>query len=750
MATLPTSSDRTDPDELGQRDFTRNRKGFDPAEVRAHVGKLADEIRRLRSVEQSLRDEVDRLGSSSTSGDLDDANLAQLIGDETARVLEAARTASTEIRTKAEENGARLVREAQERATELTREAEELRLAATREADELVGSARVASDEMMSDARRESTELRETADSEARSTRERANSLLAEKTAEAEAESAAIRAGAEAAKQEADATAERTRREADEYATVTRSAADTHADEVRSEADEAASKIRNDATEHARQRAEEAESAAEVVVEAAREHGRQMVQEAKDARERMLRDLAERRRTARQQLEALRAGREAMLEAFTRARDSFDLATDTVTDSIGDARVAADEAARNVAGDLDAEVAELDAEIPGSDLGDFAPVEAPAEPTGAAPEEPSAVEPPPDAPVAEHPAMEPPAPTDAAPAEGTVAEDDEPSHLRLVSSGPGLAGIDDDLDLDDDDDDEIEDGGADGGPRAEDIFARLRAEQAPESGDAIVDGGAVVIDLKPDTDTDADADADGVVEAEVVTDADAVADGGTPGWLDRRDAVLVDLERSLTRKLKRLLSDHENGALDRARRSKKTVTADEVVGSVESFEAVARAALTDDLVEAVTSGSVFLSDEGHGQFVDAGAVVGAMAPEITEWLTVTVRDRLVRVVGVADRSPRGRDELLGSLRATYRELKSDQVPAIGVDLLTLAFNKGILGSAMAGTPHCWLVDHGGLPCPDAEDNHLAGPTPAGDEFPTGDVVPPAHPGCRCLLAPPAQ
>ena len=714
MATPPTSSEHVDPDELRQRSFTRNRKGFDPAEVRAHLAKMSDEIRRLQAHESELAAEVGRLGSAQTDrGDLDDTNLAHLIGDETGRVLEAARAAAAEICTKAEESGSRLVREAQERSTEMTTEAQELRLAATSEADELLASARVASDEMIAEARREANELRESAESEARSTRDRANALLGEKTAEAEAEATAIKAAAEAAKEDADAVAERARREADEYATVTRSAADVHADEVRVSADEAAAKIRGDASEQSRQRGEEADAAAEVVIEAAREHGRGMVQEAKEARERMLRDLAERRRTARQQLEALRAGRERMLEAFASARASFDEATDTVTEALPAAREAADEAARMVTDELESELAELDLEVPGADLGAFGPVDdVTAEAVDDATVEDVAV----DGTVDDVPldAVADP----AEPAEGDeVADDDEPSHLRLVSSGPGLAAIDDDLgdlneDEEADDDEEV--------PKADDIFARLRAEQTPE-------GGAVVIDLNPEA-----------------------ADVAGASLLDRRDTALAGLERALTRKLKRMLSDHENGALDRARRARKMVTVDLVVGNAASFGEAVNAALTVDLVEAVTTGASFLADEGHGEFVDAGELVGSLTPQIGEWLTTPIRDRLVRVVESADRSASGRDELVSSLRATYREMKNDQLPAIGLDLLTLAFNRGILASATPGTSHCWIVDHGGLPCPDAEDNHLAGPTVAGEEFPTGDVVPPAHPGCRCILAPSSQ
>lgn len=39
------------------------------------------------------------------------------------------------------------------------------------------------------------------------------------------------------------------------------------------------------------------------------------------------------------------------------------------------------------------------------------------------------------------------------------------------------------------------------------------------------------------------------------------------------------------------------------------------------------------------------------------------------------------------------------------------------------------------------------PCDECAENEDAGAIPTGDEFPTGDTEPPAHPNCRCSLAP---
>lgn len=44
----------------------------------------------------------------------------------------------------------------------------------------------------------------------------------------------------------------------------------------------------------------------------------------------------------------------------------------------------------------------------------------------------------------------------------------------------------------------------------------------------------------------------------------------------------------------------------------------------------------------------------------------------------------------------------------------------------------------------WVVTE---PCPICSENGAAGPIPINQEFPSGHMRPPAHPNCRCALAP---
>ena len=77
-----------------------------------------------------------------------------------------------------------------------------------------------------------------------------------------------------------------------------------------------------------------------------------------------------------------------------------------------------------------------------------------------------------------------------------------------------------------------------------------------------------------------------------------------------------------------------------------------------------------------------------------------------------------------------------------------RIERVAGDHVVAAFSLGELGIAREGTTLRWIVDDGDERCPDCDDNALAGPLPRGERYPTGQAHPPAHSGCRCLLAPP--
>jgi DivIVA domain-containing protein len=110
---------------IARRQFSTVRKGYDPSEVRAYLDELSGVVSRLQREEAHEHERADRAENRAVQAEkLDEHRLVELLGEETARVLEAARAAATDIRGKAEEAAARMVREAQVEARATTEQAE--------------------------------------------------------------------------------------------------------------------------------------------------------------------------------------------------------------------------------------------------------------------------------------------------------------------------------------------------------------------------------------------------------------------------------------------------------------------------------------------------------------------------------------------------------------------------------------------------------------------------------------------------
>lgn len=252
-------------------------------------------------------------------------------------------------------------------------------------------------------------------------------------------------------------------------------------------------------------------------------------------------------------------------------------------------------------------------------------------------------------------------------------------------------------------------------PRAvDDIFSRLRAEVVPPVADSV----------EPES-----------AEPESETELEALAEDSPIG---QREAAVVPLIASAARRVKRVLADEQNAALGMLR--------DTVVASVGDLVAEASAhveryvtAMLADLTKAYKAGGAAggltaLSDTDQAK----------ISTFVAESLIEPLRSRLDRAVldGGGDA-----DDMIRSVRAVYREWKTQHIDEHLDDVLRLAYGLGVLAGAPAGATMCWVLDPRGTPCADAEDNSLAGAVPAGADFPTGHSVAPAYPGCRCLVTP---
>jgi DivIVA domain-containing protein len=248
---------------------------------------------------------------------------------------------------------------------------------------------------------------------------------------------------------------------------------------------------------------------------------------------------------------------------------------------------------------------------------------------------------------------------------------------------------------------------------ADDIFARLRAESVEPASAAVA----------------------------VVDEAEAAADSSpTPSTdpaLARRDELLGPAASALTRRLKRVMADDQNDILDRLR-ARRRWDAD-VLPSEEDHERRYLEAVRPHLVEAGRAGALFA-----GGSPDAVPPVEDLAADLARAIVAPLRRRLLDQPAPEDDTDDASIEHVGS---AFREWKGQRVERVALDHAHAAFSLGELAVTPENEPLRWVVDDDGVPCPDCDDNALAGPLPRGESFPTGQLHPPAHPGCRCLLVP---
>src|ERR687891_168913 len=96
------------PADISRRQFATTRKGYDPQEVRAYLTEIAALVEGLEAAATAQRERADEAEAQFEHvHELDERRMVELLGKETARVLESARVAASEIRRKAEEAASR-------------------------------------------------------------------------------------------------------------------------------------------------------------------------------------------------------------------------------------------------------------------------------------------------------------------------------------------------------------------------------------------------------------------------------------------------------------------------------------------------------------------------------------------------------------------------------------------------------------------------------------------------------------------
>jgi cell division septum initiation protein DivIVA len=256
-------------------------------------------------------------------------------------------------------------------------------------------------------------------------------------------------------------------------------------------------------------------------------------------------------------------------------------------------------------------------------------------------------------------------------------------------------------------------------------------------------------------------------------------------WLARRDAAFAPALRALRRRLKATLADDEDSLLEAVRR------ADPMPDTIDSLrDAIARrddlaVALVASLATAAAAGSQLAADASGPTgpaVVSSDVEVDQIAIELADAVVAPLDERLERCIAryhraVADASDPHDSTVDGAARAAatatlesavkaaYRARRGAQVQVPTEHAVLLAGHRGLLAALEPGTPLRWVVAAPAAPPrrggsgATADDADLAtgartcascvavADVGAGDPFGHGPLLPPARPGCRCAVAP---
>ena len=253
---------------------------------------------------------------------------------------------------------------------------------------------------------------------------------------------------------------------------------------------------------------------------------------------------------------------------------------------------------------------------------------------------------------------------------------------------------------------------------------------------------------------DGDRSETGTVDADPPDGGVEEIDGRLEGRLEgRSEQAIGSASRALARRLKRAFADDQNRILDRIRVS-PGASLDDLVGPEDEHLQGYRDAVRGQLEDAYGAGVALIrelaspagapgSRRGSGRVGRTGSgmhqAVGTIVDELAASVVSLLRNRLL---GSGEGQPDDARSLVG---AAFREWRGERLERLAQDAARGALCEGILA---AGEPKVlWVLDPEGGACPDCDDNSLSDPVEPGEAFPTGHRRPPAHPGCRCLLAP---
>jgi cell division septum initiation protein DivIVA len=233
-------------------------------------------------------------------------------------------------------------------------------------------------------------------------------------------------------------------------------------------------------------------------------------------------------------------------------------------------------------------------------------------------------------------------------------------------------------------------------------------------------------------------------EAAPTTEPDEPPVTGDTALRRRRDALLEQLLPALMRAAKRLLQDEQNVLLDASRRARGRLDPNKLLPDLLHQRDAWVEVLGPALDVAYAGGRTAVSPRRR-----SSAAPRRVVTELVGSVVVPLRERLVATIdaviaeGPYASPPELHRALAGAIGARYREWKGHDLEVVLGDVLAATYARGSFDGAPAGALLRWVTEPG-TRCPDCDDNSLEA-TRKGAAFPTGQLHPPAHPGCRCLV-----
>ena len=637
MAISFSRPDPSSPAAVGSAAFPTSRRGFDQAEVRDFLKMVAAEMARLQERERFLESEMRAMQTRGLSapGRLDEETVTTLLGEEAARVLTAARDASTQIRDRAEESATRLVKDAAEDAVRI----------------------------------RESAVLE-------------------------------------------------------------------------------AARIRDDSG-----------ADAEAEIEMAKQQGRDMVNEAREYREKVLSELSRRRDAARSQIEQLLHGRDRLMNAFERARIASEDVIGGLTDAHDEPEFIVDLSPTT------GPVPIINSEHPSVKVFDREEIVVEEEPTETVSNvvifdheseaeveveviaDEVSVEVMDEVQIVDvlHP-VHTPAEVEPSVEDVVSVETSETSQTNVVSLfGRGRRSVDmPEIAIEEVEVAQPAEAAAvvpsvkKDVVAVDDIFAKLRAGSTADVAAKATTSSDVAKAEKP-------AAKASVPKAEKKAKAKPVAPVVDLARFEERNEELSPVVVAMARKLKRVLADEQNTVLGHVRAKRSSLDIDAVLGTEAEHSARYASAVAEDSMAAASAGAKSVKAAGgSSRRVTQKAIAAHAVSAITAGLVAGFREDARIAIGEAEGD---REVLLGLIRDVYRSWKTERIDSHVDDIACSSYSHGAYLALEPGSKITWMAEPDTNCCSECEDNSLGGSVVRGDDFPTGHSHPPAHAGCRCLVAP---